>query len=1499
MLPLPLLRPHPSNLLQDRGLRHLQCASPHRPVPEKIQEQGNTNIKMPQLSRQPSRLEQTMPGAPSSHPEWHPAAGNLDGEVLRSPSRDLRVGESTTLPQHPQPNYLQHQPAVLPNTSTRPDPSHGSRLSAPSQFCSPTVNHPPSATHQPKKPHSTTTTTSVSTNTEIPPDFNITSTSRTNHNSYSVSADRPSHRPCGDLDETNGQGNPQGDPGTSNQHPGLGDTLPRGTSDSPSPSARTNTPDHHNHRNTATPNPGEDPDHLQHNRNQDPGNPAPELTIIQWNVQGIARKAHLLQEVARGEAADVFLLQETLAPPSRPITLRGYTAYNIPRTRGGSHGLCVLIKNAIPSSRITDPPDCGEEVELIAVRILLKNTPLDIYTIYKPPNAHLNLGQLFSTAENNPSFIAGDFNSHHPILGSTTCTNPSGRHIGTILPLHPGIKLLNNKEPTHLQGGVLDLAFVSTPLRPHTHLSIHPHLASDHFAIKTSISIPRIPPPHPPPPRWNTQKADWTKFRTTLQSLPQPHSPDLDTHARQVTGNFTTAAKASIPLTTRPHKLYKDYWFRNNEIIELNRMLNRARKMLRNHPSPENKANLRDLIPLARDRKATIREEKWVEWCKSIDAHTPLKKIWSNLRSIKGKDPPPPPFHPNPEAEADRLATSFAARTHAENLPPATRQKLTTFLNERIQNINTATAIPSEADNPITPEEIKAAYKTGADTSPGNDKITHSMIKQAGEVGIALLLPLFNLSLTKGRLPSNWKKADIVPIPKPKDTGSFRPISLLSCVAKTMERIILKRLQWVTGPLHPAIFAYRQGSGTPQCLATLLATISSARTIAVFVDLEKAFELADPHIIADLLVKKGVKGQLLKWVFDFLQNRQGRVLFQGRSSPFHSHERGTPQGSVLSPYLFNILIEALTTANFSQHSYLITYADDITIVNTNRHSLQNDLHRFHSKCQQLGLKINFNKTKAIAFNSAPPEHPLFIGNNIIDFVPSHQYLGVWLDTHLNFNRHINYLRERLDTRLAVLKSIGGIKGGSSHRVRRLFFTHAVRSLVDYCAPCLAALPDSSLARLETKQNIALRSILGAPPWTKSINLRAELTLPPLKSRVSQMTATLVSKMHSSSTCHTAAAKIVNAAYRDWRLPSKHAWKHAAGEILRQTNVLYPIHRKGQDLPHPAYSPPPPWNPTFRNITGPWLPDSKASLPQPILKQMTLEKTNPLAAQHDMIIYTDGSVDQQTGCAGAAFYTTNTVHKTRISNHASTLQTELVAILKALHHCNKNAPCKTLILTDSLAAIDTLRHPTPPQNNVALVTEIHAIASSLLNKGGSITIHWIPSHVGIKGNEAADKAAKEAAHRPNIDLIVHPSNSMLRRIIKTKCNASCRVDIIEEVENGSPSATWYLKATDLLPPNFPPHTPVTTKNDLHRLRLGFKTSAEICDNAPEDLCIHCEEWFPSPLLHYILDCPVTHTLRNHCPPERVFQSRTEKATYIIKNTPDPLLLKLCADYAPPR
>ncbi|KAK3891669.1 hypothetical protein Pcinc_004449 [Petrolisthes cinctipes] len=129
------------------------------------------------------------------------------------------------------------------------------------------------------------------------------------------------------------------------------------------------------------------------------------------------------------------------------------------------------------------------------------------------------------------------------------------------------------------------------------------------------------------------------------------------------------------------------------------------------------------------------------------------------------------------------------------------------------------------------------------------------------------------------------------------------------------------------------------------------------------------------------------------------------------------------------------------------------------------------------KCQDLGLKISAEKTRAMMLKAADPAWQLHVQGIDLAWTNSYQYLGVWVDKRLSFTTHATYLRERTQARLNVMRAMTRPTAGATFSVLRLYYVQAVRSLVDYSALVLLALSPNQQERLEVVQNTAMRTML--------------------------------------------------------------------------------------------------------------------------------------------------------------------------------------------------------------------------------------------------------------------------------------------------------------------------------------------------------------------------------------------------------------------------------------
>ena len=170
---------------------------------------------------------------------------------------------------------------------------------------------------------------------------------------------------------------------------------------------------------------------------------------------------------------------------------------------------------------------------------------------------------------------------------------------------------------------------------------------------------------------------------------------------------------------------------------------------------------------------------------------------------------------------------------------------------------------------------------------------------------------------------------------------------------------------------------------------------------------------------------------------------------------------------------------------------------------------------------------------------------------------------------------MDHLRQRIEARTSILRTLTNYNSGASFRVKKTFYTHAIRSLIDYSAPCLVTANPTALKKLDTLQNKSLRLILSSPPWTKVLNLRAETHLPSIQTRIDACTASLVAKMRHSPRPSTLPDKVLAVTNLDRNLFRKRTWPREAASSLLRADIVQTLREKGRDTPHPDFSPAPP------------------------------------------------------------------------------------------------------------------------------------------------------------------------------------------------------------------------------------------------------------------------------------------------------------------------------------
>lgn len=215
-------------------------------------------------------------------------------------------------------------------------------------------------------------------------------------------------------------------------------------------------------------------------------------------------------------------------------------------------------------------------------------------------------------------------------------------------------------------------------------------------------------------------------------------------------------------------------------------------------------------------------------------------------------------------------------------------------------------------------------------------------------------------------------------------------------------------------------FAYKAGRSTSDAVLCLTDHLTQhldkskdnyARCL--FIDLSSAFNTVNPLKLENMLIEKDTDPEIVDWISSFLFGRKQFIDDGATTSNYKDTYRETPQGSVISPFLFSFYISDICSQE--QKVGLIKYADDMVIYglcgpgSSGEKEYLATIHQCVNSCNELDLILNKSKTKEMIISLAmkPPAkpEPLQIDGTTIDMVDEFKYLGTILTSNLSLERN--------------------------------------------------------------------------------------------------------------------------------------------------------------------------------------------------------------------------------------------------------------------------------------------------------------------------------------------------------------------------------------------------------------------------------------------------------------------------------------------------------------
>jgi len=551
------------------------------------------------------------------------------------------------------------------------------------------------------------------------------------------------------------------------------------------------------------------------------------------------------------------------------------------------------------------------------------------------------------------------------------------------------------------------------------------------------------------------------------------------------------------------------------------RVKQQLRKKARLYKRAKKSGNWSNYRKCQKECKKLIRKEEWSHVNNIINQgleKNNTKPFWNYVKSKKEDNVGIAPLR-----EHGRLITDCKGR--AEIL---LKQFQSVFTKDDVnqQQPNLTNRVNVDLPDLVIREEgiLKLLKNINIHKASGPDEIPNRVLQTCASEIAPAITAIFKKSVDSGELPEDWRNANIAPVFKKGDRHTpenYRPVSLTCVLSKLLEHVICRHIlnhldknNVLTSLNHGFRSGYSCESQLVVTAHDLLSSFDKGKQIdTVILDFSKAFDTVPHSKLIRKLENYGIRGPTLKWITNFLTQRQMCVVVDGDKSRHVPVGSGVPQGTVLGPLLFLCHINDLPERVTSQ---IRLFADDCLLyrpINSfkDHEILQNDLNNLQQWATEWGMK--FNTKKCYLLSSRHKSSYFYtLNSDILRRVEDTPYLGITISEDLKWRTHISKTTKRANS------TLGFLRRNLRHcpkACRKTAYISLVRSKLEYGSVVWDPYLQGDIDRLERIQRSAARFI------TKDYQSRhhgcvedmlRDLELPTLQERRRQQRLTLLYKV---------------------------------------------------------------------------------------------------------------------------------------------------------------------------------------------------------------------------------------------------------------------------------------------------------------------------------------------------------------------------------------------------
>ena len=479
-----------------------------------------------------------------------------------------------------------------------------------------------------------------------------------------------------------------------------------------------------------------------------------------------------------------------------------------------------------------------------------------------------------------------------------------------------------------------------------------------------------------------------------------------------------------------------------------------------------------------------------------------------------------------------------------------------------------------------TLKELKTAISGlgTASKATGEDLISYHMIRRFTKPMTKTLLKFYQTCWESGTVPSAWTEALVVVIPKDRKPRhlptSYRPIALTPHLGKVYERLVKNRLEYFLEKQY-CLYA-RLGFGKAGVARSTLsgsrnmskkALTAGLTTVATFFDIKRAFDTVWHAKLLDKMQALGITGRMYQFVQTFLDSRRMAVKVGHAKSQTHTLDMGVPQGSVIAPTLFSLMLHDIQTVGSPRLSMSL-YADDLAIwgeITTKQHKrkwmakYQECTNRIHGYMRCNGFELCAEKTALMVFTrqiATRGDYSIRTGDKVIQPSMETRFLGVALDQSLSWRAHTKRLITKARRATSLIKLLRGETWATPRSLIHL--TGAlVRSRLTYGEGAYFTITDNEWLDLERAELAALKMSLGVPRYAVNDLVYQEAGWLPLREECRLRCA------HFEARCSATPNTVRESLGKDFACSAKRnsvARKHP--RVFRTTAPPPPLHSDG-------------------------------------------------------------------------------------------------------------------------------------------------------------------------------------------------------------------------------------------------------------------------------------------------------------------------------------------------